>query len=190
MRRLLPLILLVACRPAPEPEGTASLAVLANASVQALASTADAMAWGDWDADGILDLAVGVNGDSNQVHIYLGDGTFSSRNTIEVGGQTLKFKKACIATGARATAPPIPGLDTVDYLTNETVFSLTELPPTIAIFGAGPIGCELAQSFVRFGSEVTLIEAMHGILPSEDADAAEFVKQSLLRALVHTAVRW
>jgi len=75
VRRLLPLILLVACRPAPEPEGTASLAVLANASVQALASTADAMAWGDWDADGILDLAVGVNGVSNQVHIYLGDGT-------------------------------------------------------------------------------------------------------------------
>jgi pyruvate/2-oxoglutarate dehydrogenase complex dihydrolipoamide dehydrogenase (E3) component len=115
------------------------------------------------------------------IDIYLGDGTFTSRNTIEVGGQTLKFKKACIATGARATAPPIPGLDTVDYLTNETVFSLTELPPTIAIFGAGPIGCELAQSFARFGSEVTLIEAMHGILPSEDADAAEFVKQSLLR---------
>ena len=114
------------------------------------------------------------------VDVYIGDGRFSGQDTIEVDGQTLRFKKAIIATGGRAQAPPIPGLDTVRYLTNETVFSLTELPRRIGIIGAGPIGCELAQSFARLGSEVLLVEATHGILPREDPDAAEIVKDSLL----------
>jgi pyruvate/2-oxoglutarate dehydrogenase complex dihydrolipoamide dehydrogenase (E3) component len=61
------------------------------------------------------------------------------------------------------------------------VFSLTELPRRLAVVGAGPIGCELAQAFARFGSEVYLIEAMHGIMPNEDSDASEVVKQSMFR---------
>ena len=69
----------------------------------------------------------------------------------------------------------------MDYLTNESVFSLTELPKRIGIIGAGPIGCELAQTFARFGSQVILVEAAHGILPREEPDAAEIVKGSLLR---------
>jgi pyruvate/2-oxoglutarate dehydrogenase complex dihydrolipoamide dehydrogenase (E3) component len=67
------------------------------------------------------------------------------------------------------------------YLTNETVFSLTELPPRIGVIGAGPIGCELAQSFARFGSQVCLIETIHGIMPNEDRDAADIVEQQMLR---------
>ena len=67
------------------------------------------------------------------------------------------------------------------YVTNETVFSLTDLPRRLAVIGAGPIGCELAQAFARFGSQVYLVEAMHGILPNEDRDAAEIVLQSLRR---------
>lgn len=114
------------------------------------------------------------------VDVYIGDGRFSGQDTIEVDGQTLRFKKAIIATGGRAQAPPIPGLDQVRYLTNETIFSLTELPRRIGIIGAGPIGCELAQSFARLGAEVLLIEATHGILPREEPDAAEIVKASLL----------
>ncbi len=86
---------------------------------------------------------------------------------------------------ARAAAPPILGLDEVEYLTNETVFSLTELPSRIGIIGAGPIGCELAQTLARLGSEVFLVEATHGILPREDTDAAEIVRDSLLRDGVH-----
>ena len=113
------------------------------------------------------------------VDVYIGGGSFVDGNTIEVAGQKLKFKKACIATGARASAPPIPGLDKVDYLTNETLFSLTELPPKLGIIGAGPIGCEMAQSFARFGSEVALVEAAEGVLPREDADAARVVQSSL-----------
>jgi len=115
------------------------------------------------------------------VDVFLGAGKFTGSDTIEVGGQTLRFAKAVIATGARAAAPPIPGLKDVSYLTNETLFSLTELPKRLGIIGAGPIGCEMAQSFARFGSEVFLIEATHGILPREDQDAAAIVKAAMER---------
>lgn len=113
------------------------------------------------------------------VDVYLGDARFIDSNTIEVAGEELKFSKACIATGARASAPPIPGLDGVNYLTNESVFSLIELPKRLGVIGAGPIGCEMAQAFARFGSEVFVVEALHGILPREDRDAAERVQQSM-----------
>ena len=115
------------------------------------------------------------------VDVFLGAGQFTGPDTIKVGGQTLRFAKAVIATGARAAAPPIPGLKEVPYLTNETLFSLTELPPRLGVIGAGPIGCEMAQSFARFGSEVFLVEAEHGILPREDRDAAEMVRSALAR---------
>jgi pyruvate/2-oxoglutarate dehydrogenase complex dihydrolipoamide dehydrogenase (E3) component len=115
------------------------------------------------------------------VDVFIGAGKFTGPDTIEVGGQTLRFSKAVIATGARAAAPAIPGLSEVPYLTNETLFSLTELPGRIGIIGAGPIGCEMAQSFARFGSEVYLVEATHGILPREDSDAANIVREQMAR---------
>jgi len=113
------------------------------------------------------------------IDVFLGQGEFKSSDTIVVDGAELKFSKAVIATGARASAPPIEGLDTVQYLTNESLFSLTELPPRLGIIGAGPIGCEMAQAFARFGSEVFLVESAHGVLPREDADAALLVEQAL-----------
>lgn len=113
------------------------------------------------------------------VDVYLGQGTFTGSNTVQVGNQTLQFRRAVIATGARAQAPPIPGLDQVEYLTNESVFSLTELPRRLGVIGAGPIGCEMAQSFAQLGSEVLLVEAAHGILPREDRQASEIVQASL-----------
>ena len=115
------------------------------------------------------------------VDVFLGAGKFTGPDTIEVGGQTLRFTKAVIATGARAAALPIPGLKDVPYLTNETLFSLTELPRRLGIIGAGPVGCEMAQSFARFGSEVFLVEAEHGILPREDRDASEVVRTAMER---------
>ena len=114
------------------------------------------------------------------VDVFLGGGKFTGPNTLEVDGQILHFKKAVIATGARAAAPPIPGLKESGYLTNETVFSLTELPKRLAVIGAGPIGCELSQAFARFGSEVSLIEVGPHVLGREDADAARIVEKSLL----------
>lgn len=119
------------------------------------------------------------------IDLYLGGGKFIEKHTIEVKGQRLKFKKACIATGARASAPPIPGLDTVDYLTNETLFSLTELPERLGVIGAGPIGCEMAQSFARLGSEVFLVETAAGVLPREDPGAAAIVQASMEKDGVH-----
>jgi pyruvate/2-oxoglutarate dehydrogenase complex dihydrolipoamide dehydrogenase (E3) component len=114
------------------------------------------------------------------IDVFIGHGRFSGRDTVEVQGNRLKFKKAVIATGARAAAPPIEGLDEVAYLTNETVFSLTDLPARMAVIGAGPIGCELAQAFARFGSEVFLVETLHGILPREDRDAAGIVLDAMV----------
>src|SRR5947209_3667629 len=113
------------------------------------------------------------------VDVFLGAAKFTGADTIEVGGQTLRFAKAVIATGARAAAPSIPGLKDVPYLTNETLFSLTELPKRLGVIGAGPIGCEMAQAFARFGSEVYLVEAEHGILPREDRSAAEIVLETM-----------
>ncbi len=115
------------------------------------------------------------------VDVFLGQGRFTGRRTVEVDGRTLRFGKACIATGARAAGLPLPGLPEVGYLSNETVFSLTELPRRLAVVGAGPIGCELAQTFRNFGSEVYLIEALHGLLPREDREAAAVVQDAILR---------
>ena len=132
------------------------------------------------------------------VDVFIGDGKFTGRDTVEVSASgmgvspmnhgrdarattTLRFAKAAIATGARAWAPPIAGLAGVPYLTNETLFSLTELPRRLCVVGAGPIGCEMAQSFARFGSEVTLIESAAGSLPREDREAAAILRAALER---------
>ena len=115
------------------------------------------------------------------VDVFIGQGRFTGSDCIEVDGKRLSFKRAAICTGARAAAPPIPGLVEAGYLTNETVFSLTDLPPRLAVIGAGPIGCELAQAFARFGSHVTLIELGPHILGREDADAAEILHAAFIR---------
>ena len=115
------------------------------------------------------------------IDVFIGQGSFSGPDTVEVAGKTLRFKKAAICTGARAAAPPIPGLEDAGYLTNETVFSLTELPTRLAVIGAGPIGCEMAQSFARFGSRVSLVEQGAHILGREDGDAAEVLHGAFVR---------
>jgi pyruvate/2-oxoglutarate dehydrogenase complex dihydrolipoamide dehydrogenase (E3) component/uncharacterized membrane protein YdjX (TVP38/TMEM64 family) len=114
------------------------------------------------------------------VDVYIGNGRFVGPSAIEVDGRRLEFDRAVIAAGARASELPIPGLAEAGYYTNETIFTLTELPRRLAVIGAGPLGCELAQSFARFGSEVFLIEALHGIMPNEDPEAAEIVRRSMI----------
>jgi len=115
------------------------------------------------------------------IDLFLGEAAFSGHRSIDVDGTTLEFSKAVIATGSRAAELPVPGLKEGGYLTNETVFSLTELPPRLAVIGAGPLGCELAQAFARFGSKVYLIEKLHGVMPQDDSDAAGIVQASLER---------
>lgn len=115
------------------------------------------------------------------VDLFFGEASFAGSDSITVEGTTLYFHRAAICTGARAAAPPIPGLAEAGYLTNETVFSLTELPQRLAVIGAGPIGCELAQAFARFGSRVVLIEAAPQILAREDSDAAGILHDVFVR---------
>jgi pyruvate/2-oxoglutarate dehydrogenase complex dihydrolipoamide dehydrogenase (E3) component len=122
------------------------------------------------------------------IDVFLGSARFTNDDTATVDGVQLRFKKAVIATGARAARPQIPGLEEAGYLTNETVFSLTELPRRFAVIGGGPIGCELAQAFHRLGSEVTLLHSHSHLLNKEDAEAAAIVQQQFTQEGLHLAL--
>ena len=113
------------------------------------------------------------------VDVHVGEARFTGAAAVAVAGRTLTFRRAVIATGGRPAVPPIPGLAALPYLTSETLFSLTEQPRSLAIVGAGPIGCEMAQAFARLGTAVTLIDRAAQLLPQEDADAAAIVARRL-----------
>jgi pyruvate/2-oxoglutarate dehydrogenase complex dihydrolipoamide dehydrogenase (E3) component len=115
------------------------------------------------------------------VDVYLGEARFTGPDRVEVGDRTLVFARAVIATGARAVAPPLPGLAEAGFFTNETVFNLTELPRRLAVIGGGPIGCELAQAFARLGARVTIVQHGPQFLPREDRDAAEILRRAFER---------
>jgi pyruvate/2-oxoglutarate dehydrogenase complex dihydrolipoamide dehydrogenase (E3) component len=115
------------------------------------------------------------------IDVFLGAGQFTDNGTIAVADKSLRYKKAVIATGARASSLEIPGLEQAGYLTNETVFSLTDRPRRLAVIGGGPIGSELAQSFQRLGCQVMLFHRGTHILNKEDQDAAEIVQQVLIQ---------
>lgn len=115
------------------------------------------------------------------VDVFLGEGRFTGPRTVEAGGQTLRFARAVVATGSRAGVPPIPGLAEAGYLTNETLFSLTEAPRRLAVIGGGPIGCEMAQAFQRLRTQVTLLEVADRLLLKDDAGAGRIVLEALRR---------
>ena len=113
------------------------------------------------------------------VDVIFGEGQFIDRQTFEVNGRKLKARAFACATGSRPKIPPIPGLKAAGYLTNEQVFSLKQLPSSLAVIGGGPIGCELGQAFSRLGSEVTIIASSDHLLPKEDPEAALVIQQQL-----------
>ena len=113
------------------------------------------------------------------VDVFLGAARFVGPDTVRVGEALLRFRRAVIATGARAVVPDIPGLAEASCLTNETVFDLTELPRRLAVIGGGPIGCELAQGFARLGAAVTLLDTASRILTREDVDVSACVERAL-----------
>ena len=113
------------------------------------------------------------------VDVIFGEGHFTSPDAFEVNGRRLTAKTFVIATGSRPAVPPIPGIDSVRYLTNETVFDLREPVPSLIVIGSGPIGCELAQAFRRLGSEVTVVDIAPSALPREDPDLAAVVHRQL-----------
>ena len=115
------------------------------------------------------------------VDVYLGEARFAGRDSVEVGGQTLHFKRAVIATGSRPAPLELPGLEANGYLTNESVFNLTGRPRRLVVIGAGPIGCELGQAFRRFGSEVHLVQRSRELLPRDEPEASSLLRQRLER---------
>ena len=123
------------------------------------------------------------------IDVFLGAARFTGRDSLEVDGRRLRFARAAIATGGRPAVPDIPGLEQAGYLTNETVFALTELPRRLAVIGSGPIGCELTQAFARFGSLVTLLERGPRIMPREEPEAAELVTRAFGRDGVSVRTR-
>ena len=113
------------------------------------------------------------------IDVFLGLASFASRRTVSVDGETLRFRRAVIATGGRPSMVRVPGLEAIPHLTSETIFSLTEQPRQLLVVGAGPIGCEMAQAFALLGSAVTLVESAPRVLPREDADASAIVARRL-----------
>lgn len=108
--------------------------------------------------------------------VFLGEGRFISHRELVVADQKIRFKKAIISTGTQPIPLNIPGIDSSDYLTNQTIFNIVDLPKRLAVIGGGPIGCELAQAFLRFGSEVNLIVRGQHLLPNDDFMASTILQ--------------
>jgi pyruvate/2-oxoglutarate dehydrogenase complex dihydrolipoamide dehydrogenase (E3) component len=109
------------------------------------------------------------------VDVFFGEAHFVSADALTVGGTRLRFRKALIATGARPDLPSVPGLIEAGFLTDDNVFDLTELPRRMLVIGGGPLGCELAQAFCRFGTRTTIAESLPQFLPKEERDAAQLL---------------
>jgi pyruvate/2-oxoglutarate dehydrogenase complex dihydrolipoamide dehydrogenase (E3) component len=114
------------------------------------------------------------------VRVVHGHARFKDRHTVVAGKIEIRARRFVIATGSRPVVPPIPGLDSGPYLTNETIFDLKERPEHLIIIGAGPIGLEMAQAFRRFGSSVTVLEAARP-LAKDDPECAVIVIDRLER---------
>ena len=106
-----------------------------------------------------------------------GEATITSPWIVQVGDQKISTRNIVIATGARPWVPPISGLEKMDYLTSDSIWSLETLPDRLLVMGGGPIGCELAQAFSRLGSKVTIVNRSDRILPREDVDVSEFISE-------------
>ncbi len=119
------------------------------------------------------------------VDVFMGDAAFTDDGTLSVDGTQIKARRYAMCTGASALVPPIPGLRESNPLTNESVFELREKLNSIAILGAGPIGCELAQAFARLGVEVHLFEMADRVLGPESPRASAIIGEALVAAGVH-----
>src|SRR5580698_2404141 len=115
------------------------------------------------------------------IDVFFGEARFTGPAAVTVGDEILRFKRALVATGARPLLPQIPGLEEAGYLTNESVFELTECPPRLLVLGGGPFGCELAQAFCRLGSQVSIVQDEPLFLSQEERDAAQILSDSLAR---------
>ena len=115
------------------------------------------------------------------IELLSGWGVVTGPSSLEVDGRRTSFERLVVATGSRATIPPVGGLDGVEHLDNRSVFALREQPEHLLVLGGGPIGLELAQAFRRLGSEVTVVELAPRVLPAEEPEAAAAVVAVLER---------
>ena len=114
------------------------------------------------------------------VHVIKASARFTGPKEVEAGGQRIQARRFVIATGSRAFVPPIPGIDTVPYLTNETVFEQNVLPEHLIVIGGGPIGIEMAQAHRHLGAKVTVLE-MFSIMPKDDPELVDVVRTQLAK---------
>ena len=113
------------------------------------------------------------------VDVIIGNARFVDKSRVYADGREMKARHLVIATGSRPAIPEIPGIDTVPYYTNETIFSIQTLPASMIVLGGGAVGVELAQAFALLGSRVTILEADRQILRTEDAEVAEAIHSGL-----------
>lgn len=128
------------------------------------------------------------------VDVIEGTGQLVSPWEVEVDGRRISARAIVLATGAEPLVPDLPGLEDTSYLTSDTLWELDQLPERLLVLGGGPIGCELAQTFGRLGSKVTVVEMSEQLLPREDADVGRFIAEQLYAegldlALGHRALR-
>ena len=112
------------------------------------------------------------------VEVELGDAVIESPYVVTVNDRRITTRSIIVATGARPLVPPIPGLAEIDYLTSDSIWSLSELPKRLLVVGGGPIGCELAQAFSNLGAQVTQVDMAERIMPREDAEVSEEVAKA------------
>ena len=111
--------------------------------------------------------------------VYEGHGRFEGPRTVRVGHDVLEATQVFIDVGARAYVPPMPGLDTVDFLTNATMMDVDVLPEHLIIVGGSYIGLEFAQMYRRFGSQVTVVEMSDRLIGRDDDDVSQAVREIL-----------
>jgi len=116
---------------------------------------------------------------SEGVDVIEGRAAMVNHDTIAIDSKRITSPRIIIATGGRAFIPPIPGLDSIEFLTNETIFSITEKPKSLGIVGGGAIGCEMAQAFSGLGIEVSIFELAPHLLPREEPEAGAVIKSAL-----------
>ncbi|WP_455235319.1 dihydrolipoyl dehydrogenase family protein [Thiogranum longum] len=120
--------------------------------------------------------------------VIFGHAEFIDSHSIQVGDRRIAGRRFVIATGSGPFIPPIDGLEDAGFITNETLFSLRQLPGRLVVLGGGPVGLEMAQAFSRLGSHVTIVERLPHLLPHEDPELAESLRE-LLQAegiIIHT----
>jgi len=120
---------------------------------------------------------------AENLDFYEGEGHFVGDYTIEVNREKIKGENIFLASGSRPFIPPIKGLDSVDYLTNETLLQLEELPDSLIIIGGGYIGVEFGHFFAAMGTKVTILEMMESLVPVEETEIRELLKEQLRRRM-------